>query len=220
VDYVHALPVGDREALLLHLRKLTFGDRMSCILDCPQCETKLDIDLHVSDLLLPPYAQPAYWFRIPLPAEKLLVTFRLPTGADQEAVADLASHDPRNAAAAILERCLHSVSRDGVTLEAIPNELPHSLLEPIAAFMAEHDPQAELLLHNECPACAHPFNVLLDMRQYLAEEINQRLRYLYREVHLLAWYYHWSEADILQMTRPHRKIYLDLLDETLSEVAP
>ncbi len=52
---------------------------------------------------------------------------------------------------------------------------------------------------------------------YFAEEIDHRLPYLYREVHLMAWYYHWSESDILNMSRLHRRIYLDLLDETLRE---
>src|SRR5215472_1846911 len=32
------LTVGDREALLLHLRRLTFGDRVPCILTCPREE--------------------------------------------------------------------------------------------------------------------------------------------------------------------------------------
>jgi hypothetical protein len=63
----------------------------------------------------------------------------------------------------------------------------------------------------------HRFDVLLDVGTYFAEEINHRLPYLYREVHLMAWHYHWSEAEILSMTRSHRKIYLDLLDETLRE---
>jgi hypothetical protein len=30
-----ALTVGDREAVLLHLRRLTFGESMECVLRCP-----------------------------------------------------------------------------------------------------------------------------------------------------------------------------------------
>ena len=31
---VRALTVGDREALLLHLRRLTLGERLTCVLHC------------------------------------------------------------------------------------------------------------------------------------------------------------------------------------------
>src|SRR5262245_14333832 len=34
---VRALAVGDREALLLQLRAATFGERVPCVLDCPEC---------------------------------------------------------------------------------------------------------------------------------------------------------------------------------------
>src|ERR1700733_1838743 len=54
-EAVRALSVGDREALLLHLRRLTLGEGMSCVLGCPACAEKLDLDLRVSELLLPPY---------------------------------------------------------------------------------------------------------------------------------------------------------------------
>jgi hypothetical protein len=219
LEYVQALTVGDREALLLHLRHLSFGERLRCIFHCPRCDAKLDFDLDIDRLLLPPYESESlgYWFRVPLPERKLIVTFRLPVGGDQEAVADLAAHDPQAAAIALLVRCLHSVRQDNVELDPVPEELLSWLVDPLAALMSERDPQAELLIDNRCPVCEHRFDVLLDMTRFLADEINQRIRYLYREVHLLAWYYHWSEADIMQMTRPHRQIYLDLLDETLRE---
>src|SRR4051812_32541244 len=34
---VRSLVVGDREALLLHLRAAAFGERVACVLDCPAC---------------------------------------------------------------------------------------------------------------------------------------------------------------------------------------
>jgi hypothetical protein len=175
------------------------------------------VDLEVGQLLLPPYAAPGYWYRMLLPDSDLTVTFRLPTGADQEAVAE---HITRSggtsisAAALLAARCLREVTQVGKVLESLPNEWIPSLGEA----MSERDPQAELVLNNLCPECGHRFGVLLDMGQFLADEINQRVRYLYREVHTLAWYYHWSEADILRMTRPHRQIYLELLDEAVGEV--
>jgi hypothetical protein len=43
------------------------------------------------------------------------------------------------------------------------------------------------------------------------------MKHLYREVHLLAFFYHWSEAEIMGMTAKKRHLYLDLLTEALTE---
>src|SRR4051794_29978680 len=50
-ETVRSLTVGDREALLLHLRCLTAGDRLQCVLTCPSpgCEEKLDLELKAAD---------------------------------------------------------------------------------------------------------------------------------------------------------------------------
>ena len=55
-EAVRSLTVGDREALLLHLRRLTTGDRLPCVVTCPSagCEHALEFELSVTDLLLPP----------------------------------------------------------------------------------------------------------------------------------------------------------------------
>src|SRR5947207_3718804 len=54
-DCLRSLTVGDREALLLQLRRLTFGDRLQCVLECPasDCGAKLDLELRVTELLIP-----------------------------------------------------------------------------------------------------------------------------------------------------------------------
>ena len=56
-DLARSLTVGDREALLLQLRRLTFGDELPCTVTCPAptCAERLELPLHVSDLLLRPY---------------------------------------------------------------------------------------------------------------------------------------------------------------------
>lgn len=42
-------------------------------------------------------------------------------------------------------------------------------------------------------------------------------RELYSEVHFLALHYHWSEKDILSMTRDRRKMYVELLKEEIEQ---
>lgn len=213
---VQSLTVGDREALLLHIRRLTFGETLLCILDCAACGEKLNIEIQINQLLLPQTQTPAYWYRARLPQSNLQATFRLPTGADQEAIADVAAHDPSAAADMLMKACLQTLTDGDGPLEP----LPEGAVGQLAKLIAEYDPQAELMLNSNCAECGHRFEVLLDVGTYFADEINHRLPHLYREVHLMAWHYHWSETEILNMTRPHRQIYLDLLDETLREATP
>jgi hypothetical protein len=145
-ETVRDLSVGDREALLLHLRRATLGDRLDCVAGCPDptCGERLDLTLSVGELLVTPDPTAAAWYEesFSAPDGEIRVRFRVPTGADQEAVADLAAADPRAAAGAILDRCIAGVHRpDGA---AVP--LPDGVGDALAGRMAELDPQAEIRL--------------------------------------------------------------------------
>jgi hypothetical protein len=219
-EAVRSLTVGDREALLLHLRRLTMGDRLLGVLDCPapDCGEKMDLDLKVSDLLLPPYdnCQQSYEAEVKKNGSHYRVRFRLPTGADQEDVATLVNNDSQAAAELLLHRCVQSVTNgDGEPVE----DLPPVVTERIPEAMSELDPQAELTLSLTCPACTHAFLAPFDAGTYLFQELAGRVKYLYREVHLLALYYHWSEAEIINMPDRKRRLYLELLEEALAEEA-
>jgi hypothetical protein len=220
---VRSLVVGDREALLLHLRRLTLGDRLPCVLYCPApgCGEPMDLELRTSDLLLPPYEGvcPEYEATLGDDGVTSRVRFRLPTGADQEAAAVLAVADPEAAAELLLRRCLLQLGAgDGQAAIVTPEtDLPEAVRRELPALLSRLDPQAELLLSLTCPACGHPFSALFDAAAYLFQEVASRAASLYREVHLLAFYYHWSEAEIMGMTSVKRRRYLDLLAEALAE---
>lgn len=40
---------------------------------------------------------------------------------------------------------------------------------------------------------------------------------LYEEIHYLAYHYHWTERDILEMSRPKRRRYLAMLANKLEQ---
>jgi hypothetical protein len=207
------LTVGDREALLLHIRRLAYGEKMKCVLTCPwpECGEHMDLDLSIRELLVPPYEnfRPAFETEISVPTGRCRVEFRLPTGADQEASAALATRDPKAAARMILNRCLSSVKLD----DAVVDRLPDEAVEALAQAMNELDPQAELRLNPVCPACGRGFSTILDTARFLFEEIAARGRAILREVDLLAARYHWSESAILAMTSSRRRSYCALLYE-------
>ncbi len=213
-ELARQLTVGDREALLLHLRKMTLGERLACVLTCPACGERMDLDLLVSDLLVAPYGRERQSHSVTIAdgEDVFRVRFRLPTGADQEVAAALVAGDAEQAVRLVLARCVVDVvAANGHAME----ELPLAVARRLPALMAELDPQAELRLEAECPTCGAPFATLFDAAGYVQQEITQASGELFREIHLLAYHYHWSEAEILALTGPRRRRYLGLLAETL-----
>jgi hypothetical protein len=192
-EQVRSLVVGDREALLLQLRRLTLGDRLLCVATCPACGEQLDVELRVGDLLLEPYGD------APERHEGLGVVYRAVTGADQEAGARLARDDLAAAERAVLGRCVEA----GELTDAVARDLP--------ALLADADPQAQLVLRTACAACGEGFAVDLDVGAYLERELAGERDALYREVHVLASHYHWSEAELLALTPAKRRRYLGLV---------
>jgi hypothetical protein len=212
--FARSLTVGDREALLLHLRRITLGDPLSCVLSCPHCAEKLDLDLSIGALLLPSYPPGAeeYAVQVGEGEAALAVRFRLPNGGDLEPAAALAAADPERAAREVLARCVRSVeATDGRGVDG----LPPAVIRELPCRMAELDPQAEVLLDAACPRCGAAFQALLDAGEYVLQEIARSSTQLFRQVHLLAFHYHWSEGDIFAMAGSRRCRYLGLLADAL-----
>ena len=220
-EAVRSLTVGDREALLLRLRALTLGERVGCVLRCPApgCGEKMDIELMVKELLVPPYSETrsAYETTFGQNGAGVRVRFRLPNGGDMEAVSELVRDDVDAAQALLLSRCVESVTAaaGGGPLA----EWPGALAQHLSDEMERLDPQAELLLNLTCPACGHNFHGLFDTASYFLRELAARRRHFYREVHMLAFHYHWSEAEIMGLTASKRRRYLELLAEELAQEA-
>jgi hypothetical protein len=205
-DGVRALAAGDREALLLHLRRVTLGERLELLLCCPDCGAELDLDLSVRELLVPSYADWAPEHTLEL--DGIRVRFRLPTGADLEAAARVAVVDLERAPRLVLERCVLSV--DGT------DTLPASAGDALSRRMAELDPQAELVLEMPCAECGHHFSVQLDAGELLARELAGRSDVLLREIHLLASHYGWAESELLAMSSRRRRRYAAFLTEAIA----
>jgi hypothetical protein len=218
-EAVRALTVGDREALLLYLRRLAFGDEISCVLSCPnpECGAPMDLDLRLTELFVPSYSNPAETYDAVLGAgeEAYRIRFRLPNGADQELAAPLALKDAAAAGALILQRCVIEVTdfKSGTEISGLPAIVAAELPDRMAAL----DPQAEILVDLVCPECGAKFRRPFDAASCLFEELSSYGRDLHRQVHLLAFNYHWSESSILSMGLRRRHRYLDALQTTLAQ---
>ena len=115
----------------------------------------------------------------------------------------------------MLSRCVQEVidERTGEPVGDTPAELAHT----VAGAMTERDPQAEILLDLICPSCNASFQTTFDVAEYFYRELRRHEHDLYREVHLLAFHYHWSEAAILRLTRRARLLYVELLAKRCAE---
>ncbi|MEP0916976.1 phage baseplate protein [Leptolyngbya sp. DQ-M1] len=200
------LTVGQRDAYLLTLRELTFGSKLNSVAACPQCREQLEFDLDVPDIRVADLErpiQPEY----ALTTEGLNLRFRLPNSQDLAAI--VGSKDVAIAAATLVQRCVLAVDRGDKS--EIDEPLPQSAIAALAEYMTECDPQAEIYLALTCPACGHAWSVLFDIVDFFWTELSAEAQRLLQEVHLLARFYGWSEADILSMSAVRRQFYLNLI---------
>jgi hypothetical protein len=200
------LSIGERDRRLLCLREQMFGPHLNAIAECPACGESLEVDFNIADVRVEPNEPASEPFT--LEHEGYVVAFRLPASLD------LGSLD-ENAAAVenrrrLVELCVLSASRSGSVISA--DELPEELVAAIAAQMAKADPQAEILITMQCPACPHQWSTPLDIGAFFWAELNTWATRLLREIHLLAAAYGWREPDILALSPTRRQLYLEMLE--------
>lgn len=198
---VAALSIGERDRRLLKLREWVFGPQLGSIADCAHCGERLEWTVETRNLLADGASDGSF------ESDGYRVSFRLPNTLDLEATAQ--SADAEVAHRVLLERCVTSVSKDGV--EVGPAELPEALTEALAQRMGEVDPQADMQMNLACPACGHSWQALFDIESFFWTELHAWAQRILSEVHLLACAYGWREKDILELSAWRRQFYLELV---------
>lgn len=200
-DAARQMLVGDRDFLMLQLRRLTLGERIHAVVECPACAAKMDVEFQASELEGQPRSLREAWNELQLSSRT--IRFRLPTGADQEGVAGLQIDEAERR---LLAFC---VSGSG--------DLTEAERDAVIAEMDKLAPQLDGELDLTCPDCVHEFVQHFDVSRFFFDEMRINSGQLLREVHTLAFYYHWSESEILSLTRGRRRAYLSLLHDALRE---
>jgi hypothetical protein len=194
-DRTAALCVADRQFLMRELDRHLGGGGGWFHADCSACAARFDFHLDYAELPVRA-AGPSY----PLARverDGRLLSFRLPTGADQEEVARIADENVRPW---LLRRLSLEPEQLGEIDEALLAQAD-AALEAVAPVMINQ-------IQTECPECGAANSVDLDPYRVLARRSDDLLR----QVHQIATHYHWSEAEILAMPRMRRQRYLDLID--------
>ncbi|MES3153127.1 hypothetical protein [Sphingomonas faeni] len=176
---------ADRNYLLLRLRAITFGAALEASYKCPSCNHAWEVTEDLDDLPVRSLEDGERVEQIPVELEDgyldragmlhTAMVLRLPTGADESAVAAQMRKNPSLGKNALLARCM-------VALGDVPAHRLEALGPKILVDLTMTDrrlidralnsaaPGVDLIRPIECPACGNEFKANLDLSRFLAME--------------------------------------------------
>ena len=188
------LPIGERDARLLRLRAMLFGDAISGVSDCSSCGTRVEVNLLGSDLRARSGDSNALVF---MHAGRT-VSLRQLTTSDLRSIAADPSPDK------LLDRAI--VSCEG-------GDVPDSVdwLAEVSSRLERADPRASIEFVLHCPACESAWTSQFDVVSFLWRELDSWASRCLRDVHDLASAYGWTESEIFSLSPLRMRRYLELI---------
>jgi hypothetical protein len=219
-DVVRELTPGDRDFLLLQLRRISYGDHVRADLRCPwaECGELVTIQFDLAELPVREAVDRAPLHRLPSGGDDPEIWFRLPDGTDSEELWAWAAEDPAAATTALLVRCITRIGVEDAPGPDRIRDLPAARRAAVEAEMERLAPDLTRTLEARCTACRRIFAAPFDLHRFFFGELRSDADMLYREVHRLAYHYHWSEPQILDLPRGRRQTYLELLGDELERL--
>jgi hypothetical protein len=221
------LSVADRDMLILNMRMLTLGPDLWGTTGCPHegCGARLDFTFHLPSLEAPVPRTGTGLGRSTIPRQcsdstgEISFAYREPNGSDQEAIAAIIHGDPNKAFLRLLSRCLIQVDGVPVVSAETLNSLSREDLLAMDRRIAEETTSFDWEIKLTCPECSGLFSAFLDIHAFYWEELNLLKEDLWREVHEIAFFYHWPEENILSLPRWKRKLYLNYIHDEMGRSA-
>lgn len=219
---VRQLLAGDRMYLLLKLREITFGKEIQAVVNCRwnDCGKPVDIDFSTNDIPVKNCLSSSLFHEMSFSGKNTpdSAVFRLPNGEDQELISPFVDQNENLAEDMLLNRCIISLgSEDQPSMEEIANLSPE-VKERIKKEMQLLAPEVSLTMEALCPECQRLFKISFDLQEFILRELRTQSDLLFREVHYLAYNYHWSEKEILGMTRENRRRYIAVLSDEIERL--
>jgi len=210
-ERMESLSIGERNALLAHIRARTFGGAVESVVACPGCDAMVEVTVDVRTVF-PDAAQVASRDSISrhpveIVAGDFIVQAVVPTIRDVEATASTSTLE--EGVRMLLRRCVLRAEKRGHPCEM--DDLPQEVCALLEEHMAEADPQGDVHFSIHCPGCNHRWSVPFDILTYFWSEIRLAAGQLLRDIHVLASAYGWSESDILMLSAARRRIYLEMV---------
>lgn len=200
VATIAELPLGVRDAALLRLRRELFGDRCTCLTDCPVCRLELEFSLSVAELLTQGREAVApIW----LDAGSHRIHLRPPNSTDLQALVALGGADFQEL---LLQRCILA-AEPALDLQV---GLSESVVRRLADALEATDPLSVIWIELNCEGCGHAWHAQFDIAHLLWSELDRWAGEMLDGVARLASAFGWSERDILAMSPSRRQRYLEL----------
>jgi predicted RNA-binding Zn-ribbon protein involved in translation (DUF1610 family) len=173
---------ADRNYLLLKLRSITFGNELDAAYACPGCGERQQVTEDLDELPVRELADAEGRGEIAIELEDgwvdgegqvhTALRLRLPTGADEEAVAPQMRENASVGKNALLARCIISLGDvPPYRLEGmgprLMSELTMTDRRQIDRALNDGAPGVDLVRQIECPNCGRQFSASLDMSNFL-----------------------------------------------------
>jgi hypothetical protein len=180
---ISGLYSADRNYLLLKLRSITFGPELEATYSCPACGESIPVTENLDELPVRMVPEGEEQPEVAVELEDgyidkegqvhSAVMLRLPTGADEEAVAPQMRDNASVGKNALLARCIRSLGEvPKHRLEAlgphIMSELTMTDRRLIDRALNDAAPGVDLVRELECPSCGKAFSTSLDLSNFLA----------------------------------------------------
>jgi hypothetical protein len=204
MEMVTTLSVADRQYIMMRLAQMIDGDILWLRGRCTHCSAFFDISLNRS--ALPVREASASYPRVKLECAGHDIELRVPNGGDQACIADL---EDKVALHALLRACFIHIEPE-VMVENFIKELAADDIERIESALETTSPAVCTNIVTHCPECNTQQTLYFD--PYGIEVLETEV--LYSQIHTLAYYYHWSESEILKLPRSRRHRYLHYIDTT------
>jgi len=185
------LPIGERDRRLFSLRCQLFGSPLHVFTACPQCQLELEFSFDSEQLFDNKSASQSASFKLAGSQVRLLNT------ADQLTISHLPKDEVQQF---IMKNCVQTEQGQ---------DKPE--LDGVIEAMLQHDPLAEILLQLQCDQCRHQWPLLLDVVSFFQQELDDYVKSLLQQVHILASAYGWSEQDVLSLSAERRHVYMEMV---------
>jgi hypothetical protein len=170
------LPMGDRDKMMLEIRKLTNGDEIELDMKCPHCKSKIKHiveignDIEERKLEVDAYAIP---FELPKGLKNKdgevckTGTIRLPDGLDQEQLDAIARKNPGQANTTLLARTIKEIDGYGKATLSDLRKMSVRDRDYLIKLLGENSYGPKFEISFPCPSCmedieagVHPVNFL------------------------------------------------------------
>jgi hypothetical protein len=171
---INSLTIGDRDFMLLMLRKMSVGDILKAEMSCPRCQEQISFDLPIDDIRINVLEKDKDYVIEGTNAFTTLkndelgteVMLRFPTGFDQSTISQQAKTDPVGASYALYVRLIKSWFVNGEPVEN-PNtmdfidDLPLKEIEWLENAFRKAMPGPDWMVNLTCELCSK--ETLLDL---------------------------------------------------------